>query len=101
MTTKITINPLVNEFDLVSIGCSELILIMMSLIATKRVLEQRKLDDPSNPSTDQQIMSIKTIIDKINNQYPNWAGQTNSLLDNSISETLNDHKIYNNRITII
>lgn len=101
MATTITINPVVNDFELVSMGWDELNLIMMSLITTKRVLEQRKIEDPSNPSTNGQIRSIQTIVDKINNQYPNWSGQAISLLDNSISETLNDHKMYNNRITII
>jgi hypothetical protein len=101
MTTKITINPLVNDFDLASMSWGELNLIMMGLTTTIRVLEKRKLDDPANPSTNQQISSIQTIIDKINSQYPNWKGSAISLLDNSISETLDDHNIYNNRFTII
>jgi hypothetical protein len=101
MPTQITINQNVNDFDLISMSWSELNLIMMSLITTKRVLEQRHNDDPTNPSTFGQIHSVQIIIDQINNQYTNWSGHAISLLDNSISETLTDKGIRNNRITII
>jgi len=101
MLTIIIINHHNNDFELVSLGWNELNKIMICMITTKRVLERRLTDDPTNPSTKNQIEEIQDIIDAIDTQYPNWKGSATSLIDNSISETLTNKGIRNNSVTVI
>ena len=90
-----------NNLDMIAISWNEINLIMLGLYTSKRVIEKRILDNPADLNAPMDLTRIDNLINDINAQYPNWNGQAISLYDNSISDTLTDAGIRNNRNTII
>jgi hypothetical protein len=97
----IQINQNGTNLDMTAVSWNEINLIMLGLYTSKRVIENRVLNNPTDLNAPMDLRRIDNLINDINNQYPNWSGQAISLLDNTISDTLTSAGIRNNRITII
>ena len=97
----IQINQNGNKLDMTTVSWNEINLIMLGLYTSKRVIEKRILDNPTDLNAPMDLTRIDNLINDINTQYPNWNSQAISLFDNSLSDTLTDAGIRNNRISII